>query len=337
MFNHKIGFKHSNSIFLYFVAVLAGIILSSTISRPAQADVGRIELYTIPSMTLTDQEFLLGKKNGSPVTISGELRYPRTKMKHFPVVILIHGSGGVSGYVDDWAQELNKMGVAAFILDSFTGRGLYKVNNDQSQLGRLAMIVDAYRALDLLAQHKRIDPKRIAIMGFSRGGQVTLYSSMKRFHRLHGSNLGHEFAGYIAFYPACNTQYKDDIDIVDKPVRIFHGNKDNYNPITPCRIYTEKLKKNGKDVQLHELSNAHHVFDYKKLVKPYVLAKAQTTRACNLKEVNDGIIINAKSGERFTYNDSCVELGPTIAFNLPAYNKTKQELNDFISSLFNLR
>lgn len=337
MFNFKTGLKHSNSIFLYFVAVLAGITLSSAITRPAQADVGRIELYTIPTMTLTDQEFLVGKKNGSPVTISGELRYPRTKMKRFPVVILIHGSGGVSGYVDDWAQELNNMGVAAFILDSFTGRGLYKVNNDQSQLGRLAMIVDAYRALDLLAQHKRIDPARIAIMGFSRGGQVTLYSSMKRFHRLHGSNSGHEFAGYIAFYPACNTQYKDDIDIVDKPVRIFHGKEDNYNPIEPCRIYAEKLKKNGKDVRLHELSNAHHVFDYKKLVKPYVLAKAQTIRSCNLKEVNDGIIINAKSGERFTYNDSCVELGPTIAFNLPAYNKTKQELHDFVSSLFGLR
>lgn len=337
MFNFKIGLKHKNSIFLYFTAVLAGITLSSAISRPAQADAGRIELYTIPTMTLTDQEFLVGKKNGSPVTISGELRYPRTKMKRFPVVILIHGSGGVSGYVDDWTQELNNMGVAAFIIDSFTGRGLYKVNNDQSQLGRLAMIVDAYRALDLLAQHKRIDPRRIAIMGFSRGGQVTLYSSMKRFHRLHGSNSGHEFAGYIAFYPACNTQYKDDIDIADKPVRIFHGKEDNYNPIEPCRKYAKKLKKNGKDVQLHELSNAHHVFDYKKLVKPYVLAKAQTTRSCNLKEINDGIIINAKSGERFTYNDSCVELGPTIAFNLPAYNKTKQELHEFVSSLFGLR
>lgn len=323
--------------FLLPMIVMLYIILGIAVSYPIKADVGRIELYAIQSMTLTDQEFLQGIKKGTPVTISGELRYPRTKMEHFPVVILVHGSGGVSGYVDDWAQEFNKMGVAVFILDSFTGRGLYKVNNDQSQLGRLAMIVDAYRALDLLAQHKRIDPKRIAVMGFSRGGQVTLYSSMNRFHRLHGSNLGHEFAGYIAFYPACNTQYKDEIDIANKPVRIFHGKEDNYNPIAPCRIYTEKLKKNGKDVQLLELSNAHHVFDYNKLVKPYVLAKAQTTRSCKLKEINDGIIINTKSGERFTYNDSCVERGPTIAFNLPAYNKTKQELHDFVSSLFNLR
>ncbi len=80
-------------------------------------------------------------------------------MEKYPVVVLVHGSGGMSGYIDDWAQEINKMGAAVFLLDSFTGRGLYKVNNDQSKLGRLTMIVDVYRALDLLAEHKRIDPK----------------------------------------------------------------------------------------------------------------------------------------------------------------------------------
>ena len=42
------------------------------------------------------------------------------------------------------------MGVAAFLLDSFTGRGIVQTVTDQSQLGSLAMIVDAYRALDLL-------------------------------------------------------------------------------------------------------------------------------------------------------------------------------------------
>jgi hypothetical protein len=39
--------------------------------------------------------------------------------------------------------------------------------NDQSQLDSLAMLVDAYRALGILAQHPRIDANRIGIMGFS--------------------------------------------------------------------------------------------------------------------------------------------------------------------------
>lgn len=326
--------KLSNRKYLFFSIFGFFVLLSLLFMQRVFADVGRIELYTIQSMTLTDQEFLLNKKNGSPVTISGELRYPRKKMKKYPVVVLVHGSGGVSGYIDDWAQEINKMGVAVFILDSFTGRGLYKVNNDQSKLGRLAMIVDAYRALDLLAEHKRINPDKIAVMGFSRGGQVTLYSSMKRFQRMHGSN--HQFSGYIAFYPSCITEYKQDEDVVDKPIRIFHGSVDNYNPVANCRAYVERLKKNDKDVVLHEYANAHHLFDYKKLKEPVVLRKAQTTRSCNLKEADDGIIINIDSGKKFTYEDPCVELGPTIEFNPVASDNSKQELHSFIKSLFRL-
>ncbi|WP_126452922.1 dienelactone hydrolase family protein [Sulfuriflexus mobilis] len=335
MFNYGSGNKYICCKYYNSMSFLIFVTFSLAFLQPVMADVGRIELYPIQSMTLTDQEFLRGNKNGKPVTISGELRYPRKKMKKYPVIVLVHGSGGVSGYVDDWAQFINKMGVAVFILDSFTGRGLYKVNNDQSKLGRLAMVVDAYRALDLLSEHKRIDPQRIAVMGFSRGGQVTLYSSMKRFHRLHGSN--HEFSGYIAFYPSCITHYKEDQNIVDKPVRIFHGSADNYNPVVTCRTFANRLKSLGKDVVLHEYPNAHHVFDYKKLVKPIVLKKAQTTRSCRLKEVDKGVIVNAKSGKRFTYKDPCVELGPTIAFNHVAYDKTKNELGNFISTLFQLQ
>ena len=335
MFNFEEVSKYPIKILLFLFVTLSFVILSCVTTKSVQADVGRIELYTIQSMTLSDQEFLMGNKNGSPVTISGELRYPRKKMKKYPVIILVHGSGGVSGYVDDWAQVINKLGVAVFILDSFTGRGLYKVNNDQSQLGRLAMIIDSYRALDLLAKHERVDPKKIALMGFSRGGQVTLYSSLKRFHRLHGSQ--NEFSGYIAFYPSCITQYKDDKNIVDKPVRIFHGSADNYNPVETCRDYVKSLSAKGNDIVLNEYKNAHHVYDYKKLVKPFVLKKAQTTRSCRLKEIGDGIIVNAKSGKRFTYKDPCVEFGPTIEFNRIAYDKTKKELVSFISTLFQMK
>jgi dienelactone hydrolase len=323
----------------FLLAVTVIVVLVAPVSYTALADeeVDRIEILTFESMTLTDQQFLQGSKDGKPVTIAGELRFPRNnKMKQYPVVLLVHGSGGISGYVDDWAKELNKLGVAVFILDSFSGRGLYKVNNDQAKLGRLAMIVDAYRALDVLAQHERVDRKRIAIMGFSRGGQVTLDSSFRRFWQLQGTGSGNEFAAYFPFYPACVTRYKDDENVVDKPIHIFHGSADNYNPVAPCRGYVNRVRNNGKNIVLHEYAGAHHVFDYKKLVKPIVLKKASTTRKCVLVETTNGQIVNAQSGKVFTYSDPCVEYGPTIAFNENAYNQAKTTLTELVASVFGM-
>lgn len=328
-------FAKSPSISHLLSVMLSVIVLGVALPAPGMAQVGRVELHTFRSETLTDEQFLLGDKNGRPVTIAGVLRFPRQNDERYPVIVLVHGSGGVSSHVYDWAREFNAMGVAVFILDSFTGRGLYDVNNDQGRLGRLAMIVDVYHALDLLAQHQNIDPARIAVMGFSRGGQAALYASLKRFQKLHGSVSGHEFAAYLAFYPSCNTRYINDVDIVNKPVRIFHGNADNYNPIAPCRAYVERLGDNGKDVVLHEYDNAQHVFDYRRIARPVALPRAQSTRACVLEETGNGIIVNAQTGRRFTYYDPCVELGPTVAFNHNAYAGVRQTVRDFVRTLFN--
>lgn len=319
------------------VLTITAMLAASSASVLGDEEVGRIEILVFESMTLTDQQFLQGHKDGTPVTIAGELRFPRNrKMAKYPVVVLVHGSGGISGYVDDWASELNKMGVATFILDSFSGRGLYKINNDQAKLGRLAMIVDAYRALDVLARHTRVDPERIALMGFSRGGQVVLNAAFQRFRQLQGTGSENAFSAYLAFYPACGTRFKDDERVVNKPVHVFHGGADNYNPVASCRSYVDRARKHGGNIVLHEYPGAHHVFDYKKLVRPVVLKQASTTRNCVLAETVDGKIVNAQTGELFTYDDPCVEYGPTIAFDGRAYNRARQAVDAVVRAVFDL-
>ena len=168
----------------------------------------RTELWPIQTLTLSDQQFLTGDNNGKLTAIAGQLRIAQGS-GCLPVVVLQHSSGGFLANIEFWSRELNAAGISTFALDGFTGRGLTEVNSNQALLGRLNFILDIYRALDVLAVHPRVDPRRIAVMGFSRGGQAALYASLKRFHQTWNKS-GMEFVAYLSFYPDCMTTYIAD-------------------------------------------------------------------------------------------------------------------------------
>jgi predicted alpha/beta-fold hydrolase len=191
-------------------ALVGFVALSLTFFSPTgAAQTARVELHPIKTITLTDQQFLNGARNGPEVTIGGELRLPKLGNERLPAVVLLHGSSGIAAYVNDWVPVLNSLGTATFLVDSFAGRGITSVGNDQGQLGRLVQVFDSYRALELLATHLRIDASRIAAMGFSRGGQGVLYATMKRFQKMHSTGSA-VFATSIPFYPECDTAFIDD-------------------------------------------------------------------------------------------------------------------------------
>ena len=175
---------------------------------PSREIAARTELHQIETLTLSDQQFLQGDAAGKPVVISGHLRIAQGDGR-LPAVILQHGSSGYAANIEVWSKNLNALGISTFALDGFTGRGLVEVNSNQALLGRLNFILDIYRALGVVASHPLIDPKRIALMGFSRGGQAALYASLKRFNRM-WNTTGVEFAAYIPFYPDCMTTFLSD-------------------------------------------------------------------------------------------------------------------------------
>jgi acetyl esterase/lipase len=130
----------------------------------------RTEIHAIPSLTISDQQFLTGDGNGKQVTVAGEFRIAQGAGK-LPVVVLMHGSSGVGATMDPWVRHLNAMGISTFVIDGFSGRRLTAVGPNQALLGRLNFILDIYRSLEILAKHPRVDPDRIVLMGFSRGGR----------------------------------------------------------------------------------------------------------------------------------------------------------------------
>jgi dienelactone hydrolase len=206
------------------LAMLAVLPLQSSEARPKFPP---DETLSIPSLTLTDEQFLSGDSSGgTPVTLTGQLRFPSWD-EHLPVVVLLHGSGGPEGGpAPYWRDFLNGMGIATLRLDSFTGRGVENVAENQSQLGWFAQMVDMYRAVDVLAAHPKIDPARIAVMGFSRGGTSVLYGSLQRFRKPYGPTKA-KISAFIPFYPRCNLQLVDELGLGDALVREFHGTADN--------------------------------------------------------------------------------------------------------------
>lgn len=323
----------------FLILALSIICLGIFVPTFAQAQIARLELHVLQTQSPTDQEFLTGKKDAKPATISGELRIPRPGTDRVPAVVLLHASGGATGQVDNWAREFNALGVATFIVDSFTGRGIVSTVNDQDQLGRTVMILDAYRALELLAKHPRIDTGRIMVMGFSRGGGAAHYSALKRFWAMHGPGGGLGFAGYIALYPTCNFSFVGGLDVVERPIRIFHGAADDYIPVAECRSYVERLKEAGNDISITEFPGAHHVFDNPALKNPLKLPQGQTTRRCPpLEESPDGRIVNSQTKQPFTYaSDPCVERGVTVAYHDQAHAEALKAIREFVASTLQLK
>ncbi len=304
-----------------------GVAGEAVVLRPP----GRVEVAPIRSTTLSGQDFLRGDGSaGREATLADELRLPPggTPAERVPAVVLVHGSGGISGSLYLWARELNAAGIAAFILDSFAGRGIVSTVADQNQLHSLAMMVDAYRALDWLAAHPRIRPDRIGVLGFSKGAVAAVYSATERFTARFCSP-DRRFAAHAGLYTPCNVAYQDDTRVGPAPIRLYHGIADDYVAIGPCREYVARLRQAGADAALTEYPDAHHGFDSPLIPRLLPVRDAQTTRGCQLREGENGAILNAQGAPFALERDACVATGAHVGHNPEAAAAVRAAVRDF--------
>ena len=313
------------------VAIAQAALVTKTFSEEIAPHIETIQIQTL---TISDEQFLKGDASGRPTTISGILRVAQGSGR-LPLVILVHGSGGIEENAAVWERLFASIGISTFAIDSFSGRGIVSTVADQSQLGRLNMILDLYRSLAILAAHPQVDPNRIAVMGFSRGGQAVLYATLKRFQKMWNPS-GIDPAAYIALYAPCITTYIGDTEVTDHPIRIFHGRSDDWVKIAPCRAYFKRLRATSKDVEMTEYRNTWHAFDYPSLPsKPVNIPYAQTTH-CVLKEEPVGTIINAATHKPFTYADDCLGRNAHVAYSAKATRATEEAIRSLLEKVFKL-
>lgn len=276
----------------------------------------------------------------APVTIWGTLGLPSGGHVPYPAMVLAHGSGGIEKKDwERWVPLLNQLGIATFVVDSFTPRGIARTVDDQSQLDQSANDADALAALQLLAGDPRIDPARIGVMGFSRGGTVALETAVDRFRRgiIH-NNV--KFAAHIAFYPGCALRYwRTPSPLTGAPIMLALGEQDNYTPPRACLAFADAMKAAGQDVDVHVYAGAQHDFD-SLATRLVAHPDGTTSRHCRDREIDPvtwqfrmldtGEVI--KDAPAFARTVSqCMEKGVTTGGNAQAAKLAESDVKAFVT------
>ena len=188
----------------------------------------------------------------APATLTGELSTPRGAGP-FPTVILLHGCGGVSTNVKEWAVWLQHEGYAAFVLDSFRGRGLRRLCGGSAALTGQMRAPDVFAAAAYLKTLPQVDAKRIAAIGYSHGGWALLWAAATE-----AKYPDADIRAFILFYPSCGG-WKALPGTT--PVLMLLGGKDDWTPAAPCETLAHADSRAGRSVTAVVYPDAYHHFD----------------------------------------------------------------------------
>ena len=182
-----------------------------------------------------------------------------------PAVVMVHGCGGAYGKDGQlnarhamWGAYLASQGYVALMLDSFSSRGLQQICTikfSERILKEADRVGDAYAALAYLRQLPTVDANRIALLGWSHGGGVTLDTISHR-----PPSAG--FNAAIAFYPGCTTRNENaDRFHPYSPLLLLIGDADDWTPAAPCKALAATVAARGEPMHIVTYADTYHDFD----------------------------------------------------------------------------
>jgi dienelactone hydrolase len=195
----------------------------------------------------------------------------------------------IAGYLEanegQYAADLRKAGYATLTYDSFAARGTTGVALSRSGPGLWpTAVADAYAALRLLAGHPKIDAGRIAIVGFSYGGEV---AHLAAFEQLRAAlNPGPErFAAHVAFYPAgVFGAIAERGAYTGAPILMLLGEKDDNLPVAKVESYLAYAIAAGSPTPIEAVTylGAYHAWTVPSLTTLRFYPEYGSTKKCPL-------------------------------------------------------
>jgi dienelactone hydrolase len=151
-------------------------------------------------------------------------------------------------------------------------------------------IADAYAALRLLADHPRIDPSRIAIAGFSYGGEVAHLTAFEELRAALDPGKA-RFAAHVAYYPAgVFGAVAGRGAYTGSPVLMLLGDKDDNLPVAKVEAYLDYAKASGFPAPIERVTypGAYHAWSVPNLTTLRFYPEYPSTKQCPLILLGSG-------------------------------------------------
>jgi dienelactone hydrolase len=215
-------------------------------------------------------------------------------------VVACHGSLGWRGHHAEHIVRWLESGIAVFRVHSFEARNVTSIVENQMAVTHAMLLVDAYRALGLLARHPLIDASRIGVAGWSLGGTVSLYSAWSPIAEALAP-ARERFAAHLPLYPAAHLR-PEEKRWTGAPIRVLHGADDDYTPVQFVVDLADELRPHGVDIDLRSYAGGHHSFDS---VEPltWLPNAIRLGRSVTLIDTEGDMWVVTRNGERKPQNE----------------------------------
>jgi len=185
----------------------------------------------------------------------------------FPVVIALHGCGGLAGHSEpvqpryrDWAEQLLKEGNAVLLPDSYGSRELgpqCRVRGERRLSARRERVTDILAARQWLLQQPWTARDRISLLGWAHGASAVLWAVRPQ---LPSRNLEPDFRSAIAFYPDCRISSGLGWS-ARVPTLLLIGAKDDVSSPPACRQMVDGARGRSALARIVVYPGAYHDFD----------------------------------------------------------------------------
>jgi dienelactone hydrolase len=305
---------------------------SDPVTELSQGQTGRI--YFESTNPASYRNVMTRHLDTRKTVIWGTLTVPQSPGKVPAVIILCHAGGIQESHEFVWARELNKIGLATFVVDHVAARKLRRYDDQRQEIHTPTFIADAFAALNLLSTHPAIDPNKIAVIGYSKSGQAAhLTASTVIQTRL--AKPGLRFAAHVGVYPVCSFTLHH-IGVTGAPLLFLVGEKDNKCLPELCERYAERIRRAGFEAKVIVYPDAYWGWDRKGFKRTI---QAVNTADCYVEFLDDSRMADPGTGRPLTGDEvdalmrKCLKQGYTAAYNAEVTRRSMEDAKAFLSKV----